>query len=505
MDSIANGQGTQPDFASRRFWSRPRHLLLVADAVSICVAALVGYGVFRFRGTQSVDTSSAIMAALIAVCSLALLARAGQYTHHRRLSALTDVGALVRDVVIAVAVATLLQYLTKSFFLGQAPPSRLATAVFALVFIALGAISRVGLSAYQRRMFAKGKGVRKVLLLGTGQTASEFITFVKRRPWLGITISGLLVYDTEENDSGDESSAEIDNTEFAAAELPIAHLTHSLTGLKRFRQILTSSGAAEVIVALDADAEAALPDVADLLSLAHVPFKIVPSLFEQSYRAAELLGYEEIPIIDVKVDPLDRVARIFKRGMDVCLSFVALILMIPVHLVVSLATLIDSGRPVVLKQERVGQNGRHFQMYKYRTMVVNAEALLAELRGRDEGDGPHFKMSADPRITRVGAFLRKWSMDEAPQFMNVLLGDMSVVGPRPPLPQEVEKYSTQHLARLKGKPGLTGLWQVSGRKNLPFDDMVRLDRYYLDNWSLRLDFGIIARTVVAVLTRKGAY
>jgi lipopolysaccharide/colanic/teichoic acid biosynthesis glycosyltransferase len=114
-------------------------------------------------------------------------------------------------------------------------------------------------------------------------------------------------------------------------------------------------------------------------------------------------------------------------------------------------------------------------------------------------------MVKDPRLTRMGAFLRRWSIDELPQFWNVLKGDMSVVGPRPPLPREVAKYDASHLARLKGKPGITGLWQVSGRKNLTFDDMVRLDRYYLDNWSLRLDLSIILRTFVAVVTRRGAY
>jgi lipopolysaccharide/colanic/teichoic acid biosynthesis glycosyltransferase len=172
---------------------------------------------------------------------------------------------------------------------------------------------------------------------------------------------------------------------------------------------------------------------------------------------------------------------------------------------VALAILAESGRPVLYRQERMGKYGQSFTIHKFRTMVPNAESLLDELKSQDEGEGPHFKMVKDPRLTRMGAFLRRWSIDELPQFWNVLKGDMSVVGPRPPLPREVAKYDASHLARLKGKPGITGLWQVSGRKNLTFDDMVRLDRYYLENWSLRLDLSIILRTFVAVVTRRGAY
>jgi lipopolysaccharide/colanic/teichoic acid biosynthesis glycosyltransferase len=138
-------------------------------------------------------------------------------------------------------------------------------------------------------------------------------------------------------------------------------------------------------------------------------------------------------------------------------------------------------------------------------MVVDAEARLAELEAHDEGDGPHFKMRHDPRITRFGQFLRKWSLDELLQFVNVLRGDMSLVGPRPPMPREVDKYETPDLIRLRGKPGITGLWQVSGRKDLEFDDMVRLDRQYLENWSIGLDLNVLLRTVSVVLARRGAY
>ncbi|MBN1631149.1 MAG: sugar transferase, partial [Thermoleophilia bacterium] len=170
------------------------------------------------------------------------------------------------------------------------------------------------------------------------------------------------------------------------------------------------------------------------------------------------------------------------------------------------AVVADSGLPLIYRQQRVGKNGRRFNMYKFRTMVKDADRRLAELQAANEADpeGRMFKMRDDPRLTRVGRILRKWSLDELPQFFNVLRHEMSVVGPRPPLPAEVEKYEQEHLYRLKALPGVTGLWQVSGRSDLDFEDMVRLDRYYLDNWSLGLDLGIILKTIWVVLNRRGA-
>jgi lipopolysaccharide/colanic/teichoic acid biosynthesis glycosyltransferase len=171
---------------------------------------------------------------------------------------------------------------------------------------------------------------------------------------------------------------------------------------------------------------------------------------------------------------------------------------------VALAIKIDSRGPVIFRQERVGLNGQRFEMLKFRTMLDGAELRLGELLDRNEADGHVFKMRADPRVTRVGSCLRQWSLDELPQFANVFWGDMSVVGPRPPLPREVDGYETQHCCRLKGKPGISGLWQVSGRSNLTFEEMVKLDRYYLEHWSIGLDLGIMVRTVYVVLARRGA-
>ena len=284
-------------------------------------------------------------------------------------------------------------------------------------------------------------------------------------------------------------------------------LSPSIQGLEELDSAWCASGASEVVVALDPHEHALLPEVTRLLSLAHVPFRIVPTLFEETFSQASLLGYGELPVIDVDVDPLDRAQRTCKRALDITVSSLLLLAGAPVALFFVLAIKLDSPGPVFYMQERIGKNGRRFLMYKFRTMVTNADQLLVELEDCNEtgASGRLFKMKRDPRVTRVGRFLRKWSLDELPQIINVFKGDMSWVGPRPPLPREVDNYESQHYSRLKGLPGITGLWQVSGRSNLSFEEMVKLDRYYLDNWSLRVDLGIMLKTVYVVLARKGAY
>jgi lipopolysaccharide/colanic/teichoic acid biosynthesis glycosyltransferase len=174
-------------------------------------------------------------------------------------------------------------------------------------------------------------------------------------------------------------------------------------------------------------------------------------------------------------------------------------------ILIALALKVDTPGPVFFRQTRVGMGGREFGVFKFRSMLVNADRMVAALSGQNEGGGLMFKMRQDPRVTRVGGFLRRWSLDEIPQLINVVLGDMSLVGPRPPLPTEVAWYDQDVARRLLVKPGMTGLWQVSGRSDLSWEDGIRLDLYYVENWSLAADLAILWKTVGAVLARRGAY
>ncbi len=208
-----------------------------------------------------------------------------------------------------------------------------------------------------------------------------------------------------------------------------------------------------------------------------------------------------------QIDPvvLPLAARLGKRSMDVALALLFIFLFAPVLLAVALAVKWSSEGPVLFSQVRVGKGGRLFRFYKFRSMVTDAEALKGNLAAQNEKSGPIFKIQYDPRITRVGRFLRMYSLDELPQLFSVLNGDMSVVGPRPPVPSEVVQYEPWQLRRLAVTPGLTCIWQTSGRSRVTFDEWMRMDLEYIDNWSLALDAKLLLKTVGAVLTADGAY
>lgn len=212
-----------------------------------------------------------------------------------------------------------------------------------------------------------------------------------------------------------------------------------------------------------------------------------------------------LPLIHVTTPTLEGGQRVAKRLLDIMASGILIIVMAPAMLLIAAIIKLDSPGPVLFKQKRVGMGGQQFGMLKFRSMVVDAESLLSELTLKNEGNGLLFKMKKDPRVTKAGAFLRRYSLDELPQLLNIFSGSMSLVGPRPPLPREVEAYEHDVRRRLLVKPGLTGLWQVSGRSNLSWQDSVRLDLYYVENWSLAGDLMILLKTVRAVFSSSGAY
>ncbi|MBX0299464.1 sugar transferase [Cryobacterium sp. 1639] len=214
---------------------------------------------------------------------------------------------------------------------------------------------------------------------------------------------------------------------------------------------------------------------------------------------------EGLPLIHVEIPQYDGAKHVLKRALDIALGGAALLLISPVLLVIGVLVKLDSPGPVLFRQERVGRNGRTFHMLKLRSMVRTAEDDLAGLLDQNEGAGLLFKIKSDPRITKVGRVLRKYSLDELPQLWNIVAGQMSLVGPRPPLPAEVENYESHMHRRLYIKPGLTGMWQVNGRSNLTWEESVRLDLYYVENWSLAGDLMIIWRTFKIIIRPQGAY
>lgn len=233
-----------------------------------------------------------------------------------------------------------------------------------------------------------------------------------------------------------------------------------------------------------------------------VVFRMQSLLMNYVKMQSSLSFLNQMPFLTFRNTPDNYLALKFKVLIDKFLSLLVLVLLSPVMLVIAILIKRDGG-PVFFLQKRTGLNGRHFWCLKFRTMVVNAESRKQELMAQNEQEGPVFKIKNDPRVTKIGRFLRKTSLDELPQFINVLKGEMSVVGPRPPIPEEVKQYERWQNRRLSMKPGITCIWQVSGRNNIPFDQWMRMDMQYIDTWSLKLDFIILLKTIREVISGRG--
>lgn len=244
--------------------------------------------------------------------------------------------------------------------------------------------------------------------------------------------------------------------------------------------------------------------IAEKCERAGVPAFVVAELFPVRIAASRLMYIDDMPLLSLSTIPETQARLAVKRFLDFVLSSILILVLSPVFVAVAILIKLDSRGPLIFAQERVGQNQRRFKMLKFRSMVVNAEELRKELERMNEADGPVFKIRRDPRITRVGRYIRRYSLDELPQLFNVWWGQMSLVGPRPPIPSEVEEYTWGQRRRLSVKPGMTGLWQVSGRSDIRFEEWVKLDLEYIDRWSLWLDLTILLRTFRAVVVGRGA-
>lgn len=378
-----------------------------------------------------------------------------------------------------------------------------ARAVFILDFLlALASIGSLRLLVRFAQILARRKDINLIptLVVGRGPEAMLFIKEMRERPELGYRVIGVV------------ENGVIDSTVPASFEgIPI------ISDLKGLPEAIRESGANECIITDPNVPGDALFEVMMRSGRRRgVEFRIAPSLFNCLPRKTEIDQIGALPMITLFREPLSSAARIVKRLSDLVIAAAALTVLSPLWLIIALLIKLDSKGPVFYKQERVGMDGRMFLFYKFRSMragsddATHREYQQRYIAGKPEAnlgdpEQPVYKLATDSRVTRVGKVLRRLSLDELPQLFNVLRGDMSVVGPRPPIPYEVEAYDLWHRKRLDMKPGLTGLWQVSGRNRLPFDEMVRLDLYYIENWSLLLDLKIILRTLPVMLRGDDAY
>lgn len=342
------------------------------------------------------------------------------------------------------------------------------------------------------RSWARGERLHRVILIGHELAVAEMTSRLRRERYHGLGVVG------------------------ACLPRPRAELAEPLRAglpptLGTFEDVATAVArvGADTVVVLSCPeiAGAALRRLGWQLERDDVDLIVASNLVDVAGDRTTIRPVDGLPMLHVEHPRLKGGRRFVKTVFDRVSALVLLILAAPVLLAIALLIRMSpgAGGPAIFRQERVGKNGRPFVIYKFRTMYVNAEDRLAELLDRNETDGELFKMRDDPRVTRVGRWLRRLSLDEVPQLVNVLKGDMSLVGPRPPLPREVAGYPSDMRRRLVVKPGLTGLWQVSGRSDLSWEESIRLDLSYVENWSLTMDLAILVRTLGAVVRSSGAY
>jgi len=269
--------------------------------------------------------------------------------------------------------------------------------------------------------------------------------------------------------------------------------------------LIQELGLDEVIITLPWMSHRKMLTICDQCKRQQVTAKIVPDLFQLRLSQVDIDDIDGVPLIGLKETSIRGWNRTMKRGLDLVGSVLGLTLGLPLLGLIALLIKLDSEGPVIFRQTRIGRNGNAFTVFKFRTMYKGADQDKTELMAQNERDGPLFKIRQEPRCTKVGRWLRRSSLDELPQLINVLKGEMSLVGPRPAIPEEVSQYTSWHMRRLEVAPGITGLSQVNGRSELAFEEGVLLDLYYIDNWSLLLDFKILLRTIPVALTGQGAF
>ncbi|MCZ2817745.1 sugar transferase [Modestobacter sp. VKM Ac-2984] len=338
---------------------------------------------------------------------------------------------------------------------------------------------------HRRRM--AGRCVKRVVVVGRGGAVLDLVDRLHRTRHAGLDVVGVCVT------PGDRSRVE------RVAGLPVA-------GLDDVVELAGRLGADTIAVTSASEtASAYLRALSWQLEGTGLELLVAPGLVEVAGPRLHIRPFDGLPLLSVEQPRFEGWRRVVKGALDRSVASLALLLLTPVLLALALAVRLSGPGPVLYRQQRVGLGGRHFTMLKFRSMVVGADQQVAGLSDGNEADGLLFKIRQDPRVTPVGRWMRRLSLDELPQLVNVLTGEMSLVGPRPPLPDEVARYDTSVSRRLLVKPGLTGLWQISGRSDLPWEEAVRLDLRYVENWSLAMDVQILWKTARAVVSSSGAY
>ncbi len=462
--------------------------LVASDATMLLLSSLAATVVYRYAlqaMSGGISPMSALWSVLFAAATVAAMASSQLYSIESLgwgSAEFTRVGRAIIGGLVSTVLAL--------FLLGVDSPSRLwmlLACAFAVVSVTVG---RGVLRTIGSRLTKRGGWLqRPTLIVGSNGEAAELAALLKVQPSSGLVPVGCLRSSLKDKLSFD----------YCAPCLPTLGTARDLCRVVREQGIDTV-----IIVASAFDYEITQRMIKDLRDLS-VTVHISSALNEVLSNRVVMREVSGVPLISLRGVSLSDAKVRGKRVFDSIVAGAIVAVGMPLWAALAALIKLTSDGPVFYRQERIGRNGVPFYMYKFRSMVTDADAMLQQLQRDNQADGPLFKMKNDPRVTSVGRWMRKFSLDEFPQLINVLKGEMSLVGPRPPLPAETMQYTDQDLRRLEVLPGMTGLWQVSGRSKLTFRDMVRLDVFYIDNWSLGLDLSLLARTVPAVVLARGAY
>lgn len=417
---------------------------------------------------------------IIAVVVITFLQRHRLYEFSVNESVPDELWKIIKSITYAVLAVAALSFLFKSQVF-----SRFVFFTFAAFTITTLWTWRLIKRWIIMQMLERGYFKKNLIVVGAGRVGQLIVQELIAQPQLGYSVIGFADDDPKKRGKTYFGTKVLCSTKELSEKIAKLHIDELLITIPSCRELIQ--------------------DIITQCRRQDVQIKIVPEMFNLMTSSVEVGQLGPVPYMRIVKTPMQGMALVFKRLFDVVFALMGTILLSPILIVTAIAVRADSPGPVIFKQKRVGKNGELFDFYKFRSMIANAEELKAELAAANEADGPVFKIKEDPRITKVGRFIRKYSIDELPQLFNVLKGDMSLVGPRPPLPEEVDQYGNIEWRRLEVIPGITGLWQVSGRSNISFNKWMELDIYYIENWSFWLDLKILLQTIPVVIFGKGAY
>lgn len=355
--------------------------------------------------------------------------------------------------------------------------------VFSCLNIIVLCVFKIALYAIMKRLRSRGRNMRTVLVIADANSYYFIDKLISMKDW------GYQLY------------AIVSDSDYIKAKYSKNHTI--LFNIDDVTKIIDGKAIDEVMYCKSDFNSDEIRKLISICAEVGIVFRLQSELLTMVNMKSCLTNFSQVPFRTFSNGPRNYLALKLKLVIDFISASLILLFISPVMFTIALLIKLDDGGPIFFRQKRVGLNGRSFPCLKFRTMLINAEALKSSLMDKNEQEGPVFKIKKDPRVTRIGNFLRKTSLDELPQFINVLRGEMSIVGPRPPVPEEVKQYERWQRRRLSMRPGITCIWQVSGRNNIPFDQWMKMDMQYIDTWSLKLDFVLFIKTFKVMLTGDG--